>query len=103
MNAFRLAAYTSGYTKVGRALPSNFGGMAGKIYDGAILKKGFYENGPGQNVLGITNDAAAFIFGGGSNMSSILYPSTNAQFYRSASSYGIFVYDNMKLTWQNKK
>jgi hypothetical protein len=74
MNMMRLAAYSSGNSSVGKALPSNLGGMAGKIYDGAILNKGFFDSGPAQNVLGISNDAAAFIFGGGSNMSVILNP-----------------------------
>ena len=103
MNTMRLAAYSTGNSSVGKALPSNLGGMAGKIYDGAILNKGFFESGPAQNVLGVSNDAAAFIFGGGSNMSTILYPATSAQFYRAASSYGLYYYDNLKPIWQNKK
>jgi hypothetical protein len=102
VNTMRLVAYATGSSSVGKALPSNLGGMFGKFYDGAILNRDFFDIGPAQNVLGLSNDAAAFIFVGGSNMSSMLQPANNAQFYRSASSYSLYYYDNLKPIWQNK-
>jgi len=103
MNAMRLAAYSTGNSSVGKALPSNLGGMAGKIYDGAILNKGFFDSGPAQNVLGFSNDAAAFIIGGGSNLSVISNPESNRQLFRATSGYLLYHYDNFKPIWQNKK
>jgi hypothetical protein len=100
MNTLKLTAFSTRNSSVGKALPSNFGGMAGKIYDGAILKKGFFEVGPTQNVLGISNDAAAFILGGGSNISVILNPQSNAQLIRATSGYMLYHYDNFKPIWQ---
>lgn len=90
MNSMRIVAYSTGNSSVGKALPSNLGGMAGKIYDGAILNKGFFGSGLAQNVLGVSNDAAGFILGGGSKMATMLYPATNFQIYRAASSYGLY-------------
>ena len=103
MNTMRLVAYSTGNSSVGKALPSNIGGMAGKIYDGAVLNKSFFESGPAQNVLGVSNDAAAFIFGGGSNISVILNPKTGWQLTRATSGYVLYHYDNFKPIWQNKK
>ena len=102
MNSIRLAAYSTGNSSVGKSLPSNLGGMIGKLYDGATSNKGFFEVSSSQNVIGVTNDAATFIIGGGSNMSTMLNPASNAQFYRAASSYGLYYYDNLKPIWQNK-
>jgi len=103
MNSMRLAAFSSGNSRIGNAVPSNLGGVAGKIYDYSVLNKCFFQTGPMQNALSISNDAAAFIFGGGSNMNVILFPASNAQFFRAASSYALYYYDNLKPLLQNKK
>jgi len=98
LNTFRLSAYVAGKSGVGKALPSNIGGMAGKIFDGAVLKKGFYESGPAQGVLGTTNDAAAFVIGGGTNMHLLLFPAQVGlkSWSFAVSSNSLFLYDTFK-------
>ena len=103
INTMRLAAFSNGNTPVAKALPSNLGGLTGKIYDIGILNKNFSETGPAQNTLGISNDAATFIIGGGSNISVILNPKSNSQLIRATSGYVLYHYDNFKPIWQNKK
>ena len=102
MNSIRLAAILTGNSAVGKALPSNLGGMAGKIYDGAILNKGFFEIGPAQNVLGVSNDAAAFIIGGGTNMNVMLFPGQVGfnPWIRTVTNNSLFLYDAFKPALQ---
>jgi len=72
MNTIRLAAYATNNSSAGNSLPTNFGGMAGKIFDGAVSGNGFLEVGTGQMAGEIVNDAVGFTVGGGSNAHVIL-------------------------------
>jgi hypothetical protein len=63
-NSFRLVAYLTTNGQVGNALPSNLGGMVGKITDG-VNGREFYDVGPWQIGLGVTNDIASFVATGG--------------------------------------
>jgi hypothetical protein len=64
MNSFRLVSYLTYNEKVGNALPNNLGGMAGKIIDGANGGD-FFDVGPWQIGLGVTNDVGSFVISGG--------------------------------------
>ncbi|MGM9475209.1 DUF6443 domain-containing protein [Pedobacter sp. GSP4] len=61
MNTARLTAYLTANKEVGNALPSNLGGMVGKLID----RGKFSEVGKMQIALGATNDIATFFMTGG--------------------------------------
>ena len=74
MNSARLTAYLTANKNIGNALPSNLGGMVGKLMDG----ENFSKVGKMQIALGATNDLATFFMTGGNGSAWELLPPSGA-------------------------
>jgi len=68
LNGSRLIAYWQGQDEVGDNIPSNFGGVLGKIIDTSVSggQQNFNQTGIAQITLGAGNDLGIFLATGGS-------------------------------------